>query len=747
MQVVCDKCSRVLDYSGARPSFCAYCGQALSADVRTPSSHDPAAPTVPAEPPARSETPAAPREVGGYCLLRKLGGGGMGAVYEAEETHSGRRVALKLITPELAGSADAVERFRQEGRIASMVAHPRCVFVQAVDEQAGQPYIVMELMPGKTLKDLVDQRGPLPAEEAIAKILDVLEGLQEAHRLEVIHRDVKPSNCFLDADGRIKVGDFGLAKSLVKDPHLTRTGAFIGTPHFASPEQVRGEAIDRQTDVYSAAATLFYLLTGQPPFAGSDSSATLARIVSDPAPSVLNVRPELSPALDAVVRRGLERERKRRYQTLEEFRQVLLALRPQPLSRDGVGLRLVAYLVIDLFAIAAVASGISWLLTRLVTGGQNWPEETRTALFGLLFVPAYLAYFIAAEHFWGASLGKALCRLRVCSPHWIDPPGWGPTAVRAAVCLSLCHLGLILFYTVPSIGDGVVFLSGVGFVLMVLPMRERDNWRGLHEILSGTRVATLTRPRATGELLSSGGWLLSLLQSRRLDRDAMPVGPLPQRMGGFAVRGALKWTADDRVLLGEDSAFGRRVFLWLRPLTTPPLTPARREIGRPTRLRWLAAGRQGDLQWDAILAPSGCPLPDYVRSEGALSWHEALPFLEDLAGELRAACADGTLPRILSPAQVWLQADGRARLADTPLLAGEDEESRRGSDQERALDLLRRTALLALEGQPRPAGPAVGPIRASLPERARDVLDRLLGSGPGYEAVEQVRADLARLRE
>src|SRR4029077_14821154 len=229
--------------------------------------------------PAKAEE--APPVVGGYRLDRVLGEGGMGAVHEAVEEATGRRVAIKLIRPAYAGSGDAVDRFRQEGRIASMVAHPRCVFVLAVDEEGGRPYIVMELMPGSTLKDLVDREGPLPPEQAIAKIMDVIEGLQAAHRLEVIHRDVKPSNCFLEADGRVKVGDFGLAKSLVKDSHLTKTGAFVGTPHFASPEQVRGENIDQQTDVYSVAVTLFFLLTGKPPFWGSDPTATLARIVAD----------------------------------------------------------------------------------------------------------------------------------------------------------------------------------------------------------------------------------------------------------------------------------------------------------------------------------------------------------------------------------------------------------------------------------------------------------------------------------
>src|SRR5262249_22276306 len=141
-----------------------------------------------------------PETVGGYRLLRRLGGGGMGTVYEALDTTSGRHVALKLLTPQAESSPEALERFRQEGRPASKISHPPGVFVRAAEEDSGRPYIVMELMSGRTLDDLVRQHGPLPPEEAVARVLDVIEGLQEAHRLGVIHRDVKPSNCFLLPD-------------------------------------------------------------------------------------------------------------------------------------------------------------------------------------------------------------------------------------------------------------------------------------------------------------------------------------------------------------------------------------------------------------------------------------------------------------------------------------------------------------------------------------------------------------------
>jgi len=228
MQLLCTNCSRVLELAGERPSFCAYCGHPL------------------AEP--KFQTPAdfavkfngGPADtVGPYRLLRPIGSGGMGTVYEAEEAASGRHVALKLLDGDAAESPEAMRRFRQEGRLMSQLAHPNCVFVLAADEDAGRPYIVMELMPGTTLKELVAEHGPLPPEEAVAKILDVIDGLQEAHRLGVIHRDVKPSNCFLAPDGRVKIGDFGLAKQLLCDAHLTQSGTFLGTPLFASPEQIR----------------------------------------------------------------------------------------------------------------------------------------------------------------------------------------------------------------------------------------------------------------------------------------------------------------------------------------------------------------------------------------------------------------------------------------------------------------------------------------------------------------------------
>lgn len=740
MQVVCGKCSRALEYSGQCPSFCAYCGQALGdTTLKTPSASDPEAAT---QAPLSGEAPRqAPAAVGGYRIGRELGSGGMGAVYEAEEIATGRHVALKLIKPEYAGSADALDRFRQEGRIASRLVHPRCVFVLAVDEEAGRPYIVMELMPGATLKELVGERGALPPEEAITLILDVIDGLEAAHRLEVIHRDVKPSNCFLEADGRVKVGDFGLAKSLVQDGHLTKTGAFVGTPHFASPEQIRTEPIDVRTDVYSVAATLYYLLTGKPPFFGSNTAATLARIVTDPPPPLRSLRPELSPALERVVLRGLERDRDRRYPDLEAFRQALVGLVPEPLTSSGM-LRRVAAICVDFLVVALTIGYTSHLVFDTLLAGP--PSTLVTAFRSAVMVVLFAGYFTILEGTLGASAGKLVAGLRVCASDSVDSPGWRAVVLRSLLFVAILHVSWALSLVVPNTAIAAVVRDAgivVGIALIACTMRPQNGYRGLHEILSGTRVVQPIRPRES--VPASGGWLLSFLHSRR--QSPTQTGPLPQRIGGFAIRGALKWTPADKILLGEDASLGRRVFLWLRPASAPALDKARREVGRQTRLRWLGCGTQGDLQWDALLAPLGSPLPEFIHGEGTLAWRQARHLLEDLAGELASALADGTLPATLTVAQVWLQEDGRAQLADLPLTtAAQDEDG--GTPQQRALSLLARVAVLALEGSPRPAGAPAGSLRAALPNAARAACERLLNAG-GYDTVEQFHMALRQTGE
>src|SRR5579859_1604316 len=296
MLIVCPHCNRELNVSGDPPSFCAYCGQSLSR-VNAASVATDTASTQPFQRQPAVTFDGVPESIGGYRVIRKLGSGGMGVVLEAQDSSSGRHVAIKVLAEQMFDSPSTLERFRQEGRVASQIAHPRCVFVLRTDEDAGRPYIVMELMPGYTLRDLVAEAGPLAVEEAVARTLEVIDGLQEAHRLGVIHRDVKPSNCFLLEDGTAKVGDFGLCKIIRREGHLTHTGAYVGTVLFSAPEQLRNDPLDYRADVYSVAATFYYLLTGRAPHSSESHTEAVARAASEDPQDVRDHRPDVSRPL------------------------------------------------------------------------------------------------------------------------------------------------------------------------------------------------------------------------------------------------------------------------------------------------------------------------------------------------------------------------------------------------------------------------------------------------------------------
>jgi hypothetical protein len=676
--------------------------------------------------PAAAGIPAA---VGGYRLLRLLGAGGMGRVYEAEGA-GGERVAVKLLSPGVADSPTALERFRQEGRLASRLAHPRCVLVRTADQDAGRPYIVMELMSGATLKDLVEGAGPLEPAAAVTHILDVIEGLEEAHRAGVLHRDVKPANCYLDAEGRVKVGDFGLSRSLAAGSHLTRTGGFVGTPLFASPEQLRGEPLDARTDVYSVAATLYYLLTGQAPFQHHDGAALIARVVSEPAPSPRRLRPDIPRALDEVVRRGLERQRERRFPDLAAFREALLPLLPGQMTIAGLGLRVGAYLI------DALPPGVCGEIIGLVriNHGLTIGPAFLLALTALPFV-----YFWLSDGLWGCSVGKWLLRLRVTRAGGWERPGLGRALVRTAVFVATGGLltSLALYAVVDqdaSLVWTVYHLGGLGLSLAVRfsTMRVRNGYRGLHELLSDTRVVQLpASPRAGRAPLTNEG------------RAALTVAPgggngVPGQVGGFALRGVLHRDGAEMLLLGEDTTLGRAVWVWWRSRTAEPLPSARRDLAREGRLRWLSAGTDGDGRWDAFVAPEGASLSDVVTAAGPVDWAGARRVLEGLADELHAAAADGTRPARLSIEQVWLGTNGRVLLLDWPLSGAREEDQ--GDGDEPALALIRRAAELALTGRAPVSGGSIIPLHA------RQLLARLSGGPDCYRHLADLRADLAATR-
>ena len=266
---------------------------------------------------------------GRYQIGELLGRGGMADVHVGMDARLGRRVAIKLLKPSLANDPAFRTRFRQEAQAAARMAHPTIVRVfdageETVRDPSGHeiqvPFIVMEHVDGRLLKDVVAQ-GPLAPDEA-ARIVDgILVALEYSHRAGVVHRDIKPGNVMVTSAGQVKVMDFGIARAISdSSATIAQTSAILGTAQYFSPEQARGEAVDARTDLYSTGVVLYELLTGRPPFQGETAVATAYQHVSEPPtpPNALNHA--VSPALNAVVMRALAKDRNERYQSAADFR-------------------------------------------------------------------------------------------------------------------------------------------------------------------------------------------------------------------------------------------------------------------------------------------------------------------------------------------------------------------------------------------------------------------------------------------
>src|SRR6187200_217078 len=254
---------------------------------------------------------------GRYRIVRKLGSGGMADVYLAEDEELGRRVAIKILNDRHATDESFVERFRREAKNAAGLSHPNIVSIYDRGEAEGTYYIAMEYLDGRSLKELVVARGPLPIQDAIAATRQVLGALRFAHRKGVVHRDIKPHNVMADADGRLKVTDFGIARAGVSQ--MTVAGSIIGTAQYLSPEQARGAAVDQRSDLYSVGILLYEMLTGTVPFTGDSPVEIAMKHLSDTPPPPSLERPDIPPDLDMIVLRALAKNPDDRFQTAEEM--------------------------------------------------------------------------------------------------------------------------------------------------------------------------------------------------------------------------------------------------------------------------------------------------------------------------------------------------------------------------------------------------------------------------------------------
>jgi eukaryotic-like serine/threonine-protein kinase len=253
-----------------------------------------------------------------YRLEAKLGSGGMSTVYLARDATLDRSVAVKVMHREMSEQPDQLERFRQEARAVAKLSHPNVVAVIDAGEDGGHPYIVFEYVEGETLKQRIARVGALDAQEALAYAIEIARGLTVAHARNMVHRDIKPQNVLIDAEGRAKLTDFGISRQLEQDG-MTATGRVLGTTDYVAPEQAMGHGVDQRSDVYSLGVVLYEMLVGQVPFHADSQVGVAMKHVNEELPDVQQRRPEVSAAAALVVERATAKDPSHRYQKVGEM--------------------------------------------------------------------------------------------------------------------------------------------------------------------------------------------------------------------------------------------------------------------------------------------------------------------------------------------------------------------------------------------------------------------------------------------
>ncbi len=690
MQIVCGFCNQVISYDASAPKYCSECGGSLSDSFSSILNDETITrspiPVVPVDdltrvsaisgtrPEAATPSPQSlkMKSVGPYRLGRKLGQGGMGTVFEAVHEETGRRVALKLLSPEVRGTDEMVQRFRRESQIAASINHPRSTFVYEAGQHEGQLYITMELMGGGTLKDVVAEEGPIPVGRAVDYVLDMIEGLMVAHNAGIVHRDLKPSNSFVDADGRIKVGDFGLAKSFLGDSSLTQTGTFMGTPQFAAPEQIRNSDIDERTDIYALGGTLFYLLSGRAPFVGNPAQV-ISSIASEVPPKVSDFARNVPKPLVRLIAQTLEKDPERRPFNLNMLRDGLLPLSTRGALAADPGRRMAAFFfdsILAGFAGGLLVAVLNPLLLFLmgIAGFTANPQVTAM----LLVTPVVVMYFAICETYWGRTLGKWIFGMRVVD-HQSESPSFTAALIRAILIpgtmMALNQAASIIFIDPTNIRDMsdvmpfIVKIQAIGLVywlpmlLMIATAGRENGYRCVHEILSGTRVVRLAAD----------------LESTLLDRFAVTVPTAivgKQLFEDFEVVGSFGEQPDGReAFLGKDRELDRLIWLF-DGFPKNPISDARRHLTRPCRLRVIRQSKDLEARsWYATESVPGLPLTTVLPDTSCL-WQSVCPLIRDVSYELALSAENDLIPDGLSPNHLWLDHTGRIRILDHTLVPG-----------------------------------------------------------------------------
>lgn len=595
---------------------------------------------------------------GSYRIVSLLGRGGMGEVYEAVGD-DGRRVALKLLREKLTDRIDR-ERFLREGVLAASVTHPNCVYVYGSEEIGDVPVIAMELATQGTLKHAVEQFGPRTPTEAVREILQVIAGLEAAAAAGILHRDVKPSNCFIAADGGIKVGDFGLSISLnPSDGEIMWKPAFQGTPEYAAPEQLRGEALDLRADIYGVGATLFFLLTGYSPFGERNIKKLIELKTARSAPDPGFHLPGIPSALAALAGRCMSPDPDRRPQTYADLRARLL-----PFASDAP----VPASMARRFGAIFIDSWASGVLVPLTTAMQLMSLRKVDRVIVAVFSLAAYSIF---EGLLGGTPGKLVLGIRVTNLSG-QRPSLAQAAARWAIGIgfpvtvgALQQAGLIPMHG--AVMQTLIPASGALLLCSAIFARLRPDNAMFHDLWTGTRVVR-AHPHAVAETVEQPTVdMTGAVATMPVDLD---------RVGPFEVVGRIGDTSGGDLLLGRDARLRRFVWIHRRPGMPGALSAARRQLSQPTRLRWLA----GEETWDAFEVPDGRA---FLAAGAARSrWQQISVWLADLARDLEAAEAIAALP-VLSLDRLWLSGDGRVVLLDfrAPGTAGGDDEAAKSAPE------------------------------------------------------------------
>jgi len=313
------------------------------------------------------------RTISHYKILAKLGEGGMGVVYKAEDTKLERVVAIKFLPHHIAANAEERERFKIEAKAAAALNHPNIATIYAIEEVEGEMFIVMEFIEGQELSKLLIDNGQLSIDNCLAYANQIAEGLKAAHAKGITHRDIKSSNIMVTTQGQaesgqVKIMDFGLAK-IGAGAHLTKTGMTLGTAAFMSPEQARGEEVDQRTDIWAFGVVLYEMLTGQLPFQGVYEAAMMYSILNEEPQPISSLRPDLPPALEAITHKALAKKTEERYQHIAEVLADLKSPTRAPVSETAQAVkpnlpkskRAFLYVGVSVLLIALIAGGLYFL--------------------------------------------------------------------------------------------------------------------------------------------------------------------------------------------------------------------------------------------------------------------------------------------------------------------------------------------------------------------------------------------------